>query len=60
MPRRFDDYDPVARMNDRSTAHTPVERGAKDGEPEAIPFLDATELEWLRDASAIRRERATG
>ena len=58
MPRRFDDYDPVARMNDRSTAHTPIERGAKDGEPEAFPFLDASELDWLRDAKGVPWEQA--
>jgi len=45
-------------MRDRSTVHAPVERGAKDGEPEALPFVDATELEWLRDAKGISWDRA--
>jgi len=31
-------------MRDRSTVHAPAQRGAKDGEPEAIPFIDASEL----------------
>jgi hypothetical protein len=43
-------YDPLRLMGDRSTVYVEEAQGAKDGEPDLIPFLDADELAWVRDA----------
>jgi hypothetical protein len=44
------DYNPARLMDDRSTVYVEEAQGAKDGEPDLIPFLDADELAWVRDA----------